>query len=348
MEAAGERTPPKAAGGPAQNMSSATLSPESPAPSYPFWRVTKVPFPSMDRDGQTTHQQQQQQQQVFREDARLKFKRIARMLPYGGSTFHIAHSSRVPLDFEPGQIIIGVNKRGLHFFRPKPKKYLNSLALRDILYVRVQGRSLFISAEVNNGDHMDYEFDCATANQIHSAMAGYIEASDAGASSVGTPRSSVTIQNLGEPAPATDDHLQYRSSQAVPISMQEHEEAVAMAAGDAEARRPVAHKLVLGQENSGGATQRKSSTLTPATMKLNPPFNAQDYEVRSFRICNAAPPFPPPFPPPTPHTHGHGHGHSHTHTHGHTLTHTHRQRTPPPPPPHTHTSFGWFCLLRGG
>lgn len=41
-----------------------------------------------------------------------------------------------PIGLLPPRLILGINKRGVHFFRPVPKEYLHSAELRDIMQVR--------------------------------------------------------------------------------------------------------------------------------------------------------------------------------------------------------------------
>jgi hypothetical protein len=40
-----------------------------------------------------------------------------------------------PIGLLPPRLILGINKRGVHFFRPVPKEYLHSAELRDIMQV---------------------------------------------------------------------------------------------------------------------------------------------------------------------------------------------------------------------
>ena len=52
-----------------------------------------------------------------------------------------------PIGLLPPKLILGINKRGVHFFRPVPKEYLHSAELRDIMQfgsssqVRQRGQS---------------------------------------------------------------------------------------------------------------------------------------------------------------------------------------------------------------
>ncbi len=75
-------------------------------------------------------------EQFSKEDARLQFLRILRSLPYGNSIFFPVKRIEDPIGLLPQKLILGINKRGVHFFRPVPKEYLHSAELRDIMQVR--------------------------------------------------------------------------------------------------------------------------------------------------------------------------------------------------------------------
>jgi hypothetical protein len=68
--------------------------------------------------------------------------RILRTLPYGNATFFAVRRIEDPIGLLPPRLILGINKRGVHFFRPVPKEYLHSAELRDIMQVRE--RSCFV------------------------------------------------------------------------------------------------------------------------------------------------------------------------------------------------------------
>jgi hypothetical protein len=70
-----------------------------------------------------------------KEDARSQFLRILRTLPYGSATFFAVKRIEDPIGLLPAKLILGINKRGVHFFRPVPKEYLHSAELRDIMQV---------------------------------------------------------------------------------------------------------------------------------------------------------------------------------------------------------------------
>lgn len=71
--------------------------------------------------------------QFSKEDARLQYLRIIRSLPYGNSVFFTVKRIEDPIGLLPQKLILGINKRGVHFFRPVPKEYLHSAELRDIM-----------------------------------------------------------------------------------------------------------------------------------------------------------------------------------------------------------------------
>lgn len=75
--------------------------------------------------------------QHTKEDARTQFMRILRTLPYGNATFFAVRRIEDPIGLLPPRLILGINKRGVHFFRPVPKEYLHSAELRDIMQVRL-------------------------------------------------------------------------------------------------------------------------------------------------------------------------------------------------------------------
>lgn len=74
-------------------------------------------------------------EQFSKEDARLQYLRILRSLPYGNSIFFSVKRIEDPIGLLPQKLILGINKRGVHFFRPVPKEYLHSAELRDIMQV---------------------------------------------------------------------------------------------------------------------------------------------------------------------------------------------------------------------
>jgi hypothetical protein len=53
--------------------------------------------------------------------------------PPGNSVFFTVKRIEDPIGLLPQRLILGINKRGIHFFRPVPKEYLHSAELRDIM-----------------------------------------------------------------------------------------------------------------------------------------------------------------------------------------------------------------------
>jgi hypothetical protein len=70
---------------------------------------------------------------VTSEDAQLQFLNIMRCLPYGNSVFFAAKLLEDPTGLLPSSLALGINKRGIHFFRQNPKGYLYSAGLEDIM-----------------------------------------------------------------------------------------------------------------------------------------------------------------------------------------------------------------------
>ena len=85
-------------------------------------------------------------EQFSKEDARLQFLRILRSLPYGNSIFFSVKRIEDPIGLLPAKLILGINKRGVHFFRPVPKEYLHSAELRDIMQFGSSTQVLILAA----------------------------------------------------------------------------------------------------------------------------------------------------------------------------------------------------------
>ena len=61
------------------------------------------------------------------------FLRVVRALPYGAASFYAARRKDDPLGLLPEHMLVGVNYRGLHFFRTTPRAHLVSVELKDIV-----------------------------------------------------------------------------------------------------------------------------------------------------------------------------------------------------------------------
>ena len=51
----------------------------------------------------------------------------------------------------PAKLILGINKRGVHFFRPVPKEYIHSAELRDIMQFGSSTQAVFFKMRVAGG-----------------------------------------------------------------------------------------------------------------------------------------------------------------------------------------------------
>ncbi|XP_047063340.1 kinesin-like protein KIN-14I [Lolium rigidum] len=85
---------------------------------------------------------------LSKDDARNQFLRILRTLLYGNSVFFSVRKIDDPIGLLPGRIILGINKRGVHFFRPVPKEYLHSAELRDIKQFGSSNTAVFFKMRV--------------------------------------------------------------------------------------------------------------------------------------------------------------------------------------------------------
>eukprot|EP01025_Chloroclados_australasicus_P032418 TRINITY_DN32899_c0_g1_i1.p1 TRINITY_DN32899_c0_g1~~TRINITY_DN32899_c0_g1_i1.p1 ORF type:complete len:1110 (-),score=97.44 TRINITY_DN32899_c0_g1_i1:611-3745(-) len=87
-------------------------------------------------------------QQHSKEDSQIQFLRLLRGLPYGGSVFFTVKKFEDPIGLLPGKVVLGINKRGIHFFRPVPKEYVHSAELRDIMQFGSSSQAVFFKMRV--------------------------------------------------------------------------------------------------------------------------------------------------------------------------------------------------------
>ena len=80
---------------------------------------------------------------MSRDEAREEFIGFIRNLPYGNALFYLVQKHSDPLGLLPEQLQLAVNRHGLHFFRPKPKEYLHSVELRDIMQFGSSTQAVF-------------------------------------------------------------------------------------------------------------------------------------------------------------------------------------------------------------
>ncbi|CAN6453603.1 unnamed protein product [Victoria cruziana] len=113
------------------------------------------------------------QEHMSRDDARQQFLRILKILPYGNSIFFAVRKIDDPIGLLPGRIILGINKRGVHFFRPVPKEYLHSAELRDIMQFGSSNTAVFFKMRVAGVLHI-FQFETKQGEEICVALQTHI------------------------------------------------------------------------------------------------------------------------------------------------------------------------------
>ncbi|CAD7699890.1 unnamed protein product [Ostreobium quekettii] len=112
-------------------------------------------------------------EQFSKEDARLQFLRILRSLPYGNSIFFSVKRIEDPIGLLPSKLVLGINKRGVHFFRPVPKEYLHSAELRDIMQFGSSTQAVFFKMRVAGVLHI-FQFETKQGEDICLALQTHI------------------------------------------------------------------------------------------------------------------------------------------------------------------------------
>ncbi|XP_078443913.1 kinesin-like calmodulin-binding protein (ZWICHEL) [Wolffia australiana] len=102
---------------------------------------------------------------LSKDDARQQFLRILRNLPYGNSVFFPVKKIDDPIGLLPGRILLGINKRGVHFFRPVPKEYMHSAELRDIMQFGSSNTAVFFKMRVAGVLHI-FQFETKQGEEI--------------------------------------------------------------------------------------------------------------------------------------------------------------------------------------
>ncbi|OVA05621.1 FERM domain [Macleaya cordata] len=110
---------------------------------------------------------------LSKDDSRQQFLRILRILPYGNSVFFSVRKIDDPIGLLPGRITLGINKRGVHFFRPVPKEYLHSAELRDIMQFGSSNTAVFFKMRVAGVLHI-FQFETKQGEEICVALQTHI------------------------------------------------------------------------------------------------------------------------------------------------------------------------------
>ena len=108
-----------------------------------------------------------------KDDARAGLLRIIRALPYGNSIFFPVKRIEDPIGLLPMRILLGINKRGIHFFRPVPKEYLHSAELRDIMQFGSSSQAVFFKMRVAGVLHV-FQFETKQGEDICVALQTHI------------------------------------------------------------------------------------------------------------------------------------------------------------------------------
>ena len=111
--------------------------------------------------------------QFSKDDARLQFLRIVRSMKYGNSIFFPVKRIEDPIGLLPAKLIIGINKRGVHFFRPVPKEYIQSAELRDIMQFGSSSNAVFFKMRVAGVLHI-FQFESKQGEDICMALQTHI------------------------------------------------------------------------------------------------------------------------------------------------------------------------------
>eukprot|EP00850_Spirogloea_muscicola_P016207 SM000130S27094 [mRNA] locus=s130:100733:108576:+ [translate_table: standard] len=114
-----------------------------------------------------------QKQGSTKDDARGQLLRFLRALPYGSSVFYHVRRVEDPIGLLPGKLILGINKRGIHFFRPVPKEYLHSAELRDIMQFGSSSSAVFFKMRVAGVLHV-FQFETKQGEDVCLALQSHI------------------------------------------------------------------------------------------------------------------------------------------------------------------------------
>lgn len=109
-----------------------------------------------------------------KDDAKKKFVEILWKLPYGNSIFFCTRKTEDPIGFLPDDIILGVNKRGVHFFRSAPKEYLHSVKLKNIKQFGSSNTAIFFKMRISGALHF-FQFDTKQGEEICITLQAYIK-----------------------------------------------------------------------------------------------------------------------------------------------------------------------------
>jgi len=108
-----------------------------------------------------------------KDDSRAAVLRIIKALPYGLSAFFPATRVQDPVGLLPGRVLLGINRSGVHFFRPKPREYLHCAQLRDIMQFGSSSNAVFFKMRVAGQLHV-FQFETPSGEEICLALQTHI------------------------------------------------------------------------------------------------------------------------------------------------------------------------------
>lgn len=91
----------------------------------------------------------------------------------GNSIFFTVRRIEDPIGLLPAKAILGINKRGVHFFRPVPKEYIHSAELRDIMQFGSSSAAVFFKMRVAGVLHI-FQFETRQGEDICMALQTHI------------------------------------------------------------------------------------------------------------------------------------------------------------------------------
>jgi hypothetical protein len=133
-----------------------------------------------------------------KDDSRAAVLRTMKALPYGLSAFFPVTRVEDPVGLLPGKVLIGINQKGIHFFRPKPREYIHQSELRDIMQFGSSATAVFFKMRVAGALHV-FQFETPAGEEICLALQTHIndimarryqrqQARLSGSGAVGTPQ----------------------------------------------------------------------------------------------------------------------------------------------------------------
>ena len=108
-----------------------------------------------------------------KDDSRAAVLKTMKALPYGLSAFFQVTRVEDPVGLLPGKVLIGINKAGIHFFRPKPREYLHCAELRDIMQFGSSATAVFFKMRVAGALHV-FQFETPAGEEICLALQTHI------------------------------------------------------------------------------------------------------------------------------------------------------------------------------